>query len=144
MCCMTWYFRYKFNIFNTYFIPGIFLPYMKKLRNFEQIPKLRSFSKIFIWRRKRDLNPRAGFPTYSLSRGAPSPLGYFCKIWRREWDSNPRSLAGSLVFKTSSLNHSDISPYFKLITNQLLYYTSFSDVCQVFFQTFFENWDFYF
>ena len=32
----------------------------------------------FFWRRKRDLNPRAGFPTYSLSRGAPSPLGYFC------------------------------------------------------------------
>ncbi len=32
-----------------------------------------------LWRRKRDLNPRAGFPTYSLSRGAPSPLGYFCK-----------------------------------------------------------------
>ena len=31
----------------------------------------------FLWRRKRDLNPRAGFPTYSLSRGAPSPLGYF-------------------------------------------------------------------
>ena len=29
------------------------------------------------WRGKRDLNPRAGFPTYSLSRGAPSPLGYF-------------------------------------------------------------------
>ena len=26
---------------------------------------------------ERDLNPRAGFPTYSLSRGAPSPLGYF-------------------------------------------------------------------
>ncbi len=26
-------------------------------------------------RRTRDLNPRAGFPTYSLSRGAPSPLG---------------------------------------------------------------------
>ena len=30
-----------------------------------------------VWRRRRDLNPRAGFPTYSLSRGAPSPLGYF-------------------------------------------------------------------
>lgn len=28
-----------------------------------------------LWRRTRDLNPRAGFPTYSLSRGAPSPLG---------------------------------------------------------------------
>ena len=23
------------------------------------------------------MNPRAGYPTYSLSRGAPSPLGYF-------------------------------------------------------------------
>ena len=31
------------------------------------------------WRRKRDSNPRAGYPTYSLSRGAPSPLGYFSK-----------------------------------------------------------------
>ena len=36
---------------------------------------------VSCWRRKRDLNPRAGFPTYSLSRGAPSPLGYFCKLW---------------------------------------------------------------
>ena len=26
-----------------------------------------------FWRRRRDLNSRAGFPTYSLSRGAPSP-----------------------------------------------------------------------
>ena len=25
-----------------------------------------------IWRRRRDLNPRDGFPPYSLSRGAPS------------------------------------------------------------------------
>ena len=32
-----------------------------------------------FWRRTRDSNPRAGFPTYSLSRGAPSPLGYFSK-----------------------------------------------------------------
>lgn len=29
----------------------------------------------FYWRGLRDLNSRAGFPTYSLSRGAPSPLG---------------------------------------------------------------------
>ena len=34
-------------------------------------------------------------------------------IWRRGWDSNPRSLSESLVFKTSSLNHSDTSPYIK-------------------------------
>ncbi len=32
-----------------------------------------------FWRRKRDLNPRAGCPTYSLSRGASSPLEYFSK-----------------------------------------------------------------
>ena len=90
--------------------------------------KLWSLSKMTIklWRRRRDLNPRAGFPTYALSRGASSPLEYFCimvtKIknmklcWRRGWDSNPRSLAGSLVFKTSSLNHSDTSPNCKRIT----------------------------
>ena len=84
-----------------------------------------------FWRRKRDLNPRAGYPTYSLSRGAPSPLGYFstCKVtknmkmekqgvkpawksnWRRGRDSNPWSLARSLVFKTSSINHSDTPPW---------------------------------
>ncbi len=70
-----------------------------------------------FWRRRRDLNPRAGYPTYALSRGASSPLEYFCMVtnkiffWRRGWDSNPRSLAGSPVFKTGSLNHSDTSPY---------------------------------
>jgi len=25
-----------------------------------------------LWRRTRDLNPRAGYPTYALSRGASS------------------------------------------------------------------------
>ena len=38
----------------------------------------------------------------------------FNKIfWRRRRDSNPRPLAESLVFKTSSLNHSDTSPDIK-------------------------------
>ncbi len=54
-----------------------------------------------LWRRRRDLNPRCGFPHYSLSRGAPSATwvllhtdcGPFLKEkWRREWDSNPRLL----------------------------------------------------
>ena len=71
------------------------------------------------WRRRRDLNPRASHPTYSLSRGAPSPLGYFSvwifnfaieKCWRRGRDSNPWLCEESLVFKTSSLNRSDTSP----------------------------------
>lgn len=38
-----------------------------------------------FWRRRRDLNSRAGFPTYSLSRGAPSPawvrLHVKCVVW---------------------------------------------------------------
>ena len=28
--------------------------------------------RVFQWRRQRDLNPRASFPTYTLSRGASS------------------------------------------------------------------------
>ncbi len=32
----------------------------------------------FLWRRRRDSNPRAAFDTaYALSRGASSPLEYF-------------------------------------------------------------------
>ena len=100
---------------------------------------------LFSWRGRRDLNPRAGFPTYSLSRGAPSPLGYFrilsskggtavkcsapCIIrWRRGWDSNPRFLSESLVFKTSSLNRSDTSPLDCI--KQLYYYTIKNRFCQ--------------
>ena len=86
----------------------------------------------FSWRRRRDLNPRAGYPTYSLSRGAPSPLGYFCMvkfilchicrlyssgnrpvkiIWRREWDSNPRCLATRRFSRPFRYDHFGISPY---------------------------------
>ena len=32
-----------------------------------------------FWRRRRDLNSRAGYPTYTLSRGASSPLEYISK-----------------------------------------------------------------
>ena len=28
---------------------------------------------VFVWRSRRDLNSRAGYPTYALSRGASSP-----------------------------------------------------------------------
>ena len=37
------------------------------------------FCGFFLWRRWRDLNPRGTFAPYSLSRGAPSPLGYISK-----------------------------------------------------------------
>ena len=42
--------------------------------------------------------------------------------WRREWDSNPRHIAVSLVFKTSSLNRSDISPNASLQSRELSYH----------------------
>ena len=38
-----------------------------------------AFLRVFLWRRWRDLNPRGTFAPYSLSRGAPSPLGYISK-----------------------------------------------------------------
>ena len=41
-----------------------------------------------FWRRRRDLNPCDLLQPYSLSRGAPSPLGYFSVFWRRGRDSN--------------------------------------------------------
>ena len=54
--------------------------------------------------------PLAGEPLRPLGYHSESKKQYFEEIWRREWDSNPRPVAGSLVFKTSSLNRSDISP----------------------------------
>ena len=48
------------------------------------------------------------FSRRSSPFGFESPLSY---LWRRGWDSNPRPLSESLVFKTSSLNHSDTSPH---------------------------------
>lgn len=74
---------------------------------------------------------------------------------RRRWDSNPRYLSVSLVFKTSSLNHSDTSPYvfyFVALSQAThLYYHFFSHMsttffnffyfrkCQVFLQHFFKK-----
>ena len=78
--------------------------------------KALAFASTFSWRRWRDLNSRAGNPTYTLSRGAPSAnLGTSPNkkqiLWRRERDSNPRYLSVSLVFKTSAINRSAISPH---------------------------------
>ena len=65
--------------------------------------------------------------SHRLSQSTPlageplEPLGYIClcgclqqsrlsESWRRERDSNPRCLSTSLVFKTSAINRSAISP----------------------------------
>ena len=97
------------------------------------------------------MNPRASYPTYTLSRGASSPLEYFSKgdyykifvqrnasndlfFWRRGWDSNPRYLSVSLVFKTSSLNRSDTSPqiFYFLVVCDDIYFIIYSLSCQHF------------
>ena len=77
------------------------------------------------------MNPGGTHAPYSLSRGAPSASwvllhGLRYDIWRRERDSNPRCLATSLVFKTSALNHSAISPD----RTSEIYYTRASEDCQ--------------
>ena len=55
----------------------LFCPKQRKSRmNTEKTVIMR----LFTWRRRWDLNPCAGYPTYSLSRGAPSPLGYFSMV----------------------------------------------------------------
>ena len=64
------------------------------------------------------MNPGCAFAHYSLSRGAPSASWVLLHVkrvcdfqkWRRERDSNPRYIAVSLVFKTSAINRSAISP----------------------------------
>ena len=65
------------------------LSYCVDLRNLVQ-PAIRQFAILTLWLTDWVYTSRA--------------------CWRREWDSNPRRVAASLVFKTSSLNHSDISP----------------------------------
>ena len=49
------------------------------LRYLRQKEKIRNTQKgiPYFWRRRKDLNLRAGYPTYTLSRGASSPLEYF-------------------------------------------------------------------
>ena len=43
----------------------------------QHIKKASRWDAFFIWRSRRDLNSRAGYPTYALSRGASSPLEYY-------------------------------------------------------------------
>ena len=67
------------------------------------------------WRRKRDLNPRAGVNQPTPLAGEPlRPLGYFSKAksktWRRRRDSNPRFREETLVFKTSAFDRSATPP----------------------------------
>ena len=87
---------------------------------------------------KEGFEPSRRFTQPTPLAGEPlRPLGYFCKTefqyeigWRRERDSNPRCLSASLVFKTSAINHSAISP---VCLNQHDYYMPERRECQALF-----------
>ena len=98
-----------FSLLLQYF--RCFFPKKQEKTPFALVDKRRFFygGEEGIWTLARFLH------AYSLSRGAPSASWVLLHVkerWRREWDSNPRHIAVSLVFKTSSLNRSDISPCF--------------------------------
>lgn len=66
------------------------------------------------WRGGRDSNSRGNcFPSGLANRRTrPTmrpPHAWYEREWRRERDSNPRNVS-SLVFKTSAIDHSAISP----------------------------------
>ncbi len=78
------------------------------------------------------MNSRAGFPTYTLSRGASSAnlSTSPCRIYKKylkqdfggEGEIRTHGALASLVFKTSSLNRSDTSP-------SLTTYKSIATIC---------------
>ena len=100
----------------------IFLPTQKvqKPKKSKKISTLHDVQDAYLWRRKRDLNPRDTFAPYSLSRGAPSPLGYFSSLWRRGWDSNPRALSDKRFSRPPRYDHFDTSPYLRLTSKYIL------------------------
>ena len=104
-------------------------------------------------RRRRDLNPRAAINDLHPFQGCPfGQLGYFSRwqnsntllsltavripLKRRRWDSNPRSLSESLVFKTSSLNHSDTSPNYFILNSACMILAKYSCYVNSFFHFF--------
>ena len=95
----------------------------------------------YIWRRKRDLNPRDPFEPYSLSRGAPSPLGYFSMVNKRSIDRQMRINNGMLAERVgfeptvhcciTSFQDWLLKPLGHLSARiQLYYYTTYFLCCQ--------------
>ena len=75
----------KYYIWYFYMILSTSLPWIYK--NYRIIPVVSADN---IKRRKRDLNPRAGFPTYTLSRGASSASWVFLLILNRTAPTKPQ------------------------------------------------------
>ena len=94
---------------------------------------------VLLWRRRRDLNPRDTFAPYSLSRGAPSPLGYFskgCCLHKKNVAERvgfePTRPFGQTVFKTASLWPLRYLSVSKTLLSSKKYYSIASVACQLF------------
>ena len=78
-----------------------------------------------FWRRRKDLNLRAGYPTYTLSRGASSPLEYFSIKTARGSIDCPIIISIFFSFVNSfSLNYPQI---FKIICRRRKFGVFFGD-----------------
>ena len=100
---------------------------------------------VVFWRRRRDLNPRAGFPAYSLSRGAPSASWVLLQVEWIAWHNSvlhlrmaervgfePTETCASPVFKTGAFNRSATSPCLNphIAPKRRIYFTTNQSACQ--------------
>ena len=130
---MLTYFVLEVNFCERSTTPELLVaPLLKQIRRgFESTlsnQKSRHWVDFFDWRRERDSNPRGRLlPPNDLANRPLKPLGYLSLLFGNynRWLMTKKSLincggeggirthgtvSGTLVFKTSSLNHSDTSP----------------------------------
>ena len=108
-----WFQCQKVCIFNSELFQA------KKAEKQKKKCPIRTNKALCLWRGRRDLNPRAAFTAYSLSRGAPSASWVLPQVenikimeftYGGESGIRTHGSCESPVFRTGSLNHSDISP----------------------------------
>ena len=101
--------NYKYKTIQIHLITQI--NYLKNKKNLCLSTKVLSGGEDGIWTHAPVSRPTplAGEPLHHLGTSPWWKNKSF--MWRRGRDSNSWSLARSLVFKTSSLNHSDTSPF---------------------------------
>ncbi len=83
-------------------------------------------------RRGRDSNPRYSYPYNSLAGSPIQPLSHLSKVVNQQISTEkvgfePTEPCGSIVFKTTSFDHSDTSPTFHLLE---LKYINLVTLCQ--------------
>ena len=90
---------------------------------------------VFWWRRRRDLNPRAGCPTYTLSRGASSASWVLLRIGG-ESGIRTRERRNRYRFSRPALSTTQTSLRKYLFVNNNVYYSTIISICQYLFDVF--------